>query len=151
MTETLDLEKCALVASTCVAGNLRQASRAVSQLYDEALRPCGLRATQFKLLIALAIVGAVPITQLAEALVMDRTTLSRNLKPLEREGWVQTEPDIDRRRRLITLTPQGEAVLACALPLWEEAQSRIVQGLGRERFTALLSELATTQRLARSK
>ncbi len=144
MSDTeLDLDKCRVVATSCVAGNLRQASRAVSQLYDEAIRPSGLRGPQFTLLVALAIAGLSPITNLAEALVMDRTTLSRNLKPLAQRGWVKIAPGADQRQRMVSLTSTGEAVLATALPLWEQAQRQLVNGLGDAGFADLLAGLAT--------
>ncbi len=150
MITNLDLETCALIAANCAAGNLRQTTRMVSQMYDEALRPSGLRVTQFNLLVALTQTGPISISQLADVLDMDRTTLSRNLKPLEREGWVQTESDDDRRRRLIVLSTEGEAVLAYALPLWKAAQAQIVIGLGQDRFTGLLHELTAVQQVVRA-
>ncbi|MCA9922583.1 MAG: winged helix-turn-helix transcriptional regulator [Anaerolineales bacterium] len=150
MNNSLDLGTCALIAANCAAGNLRRTTRLVSQMYDEALRPVGLRGTQFMLLIALTQTGPVPISQLAEALAMDRTTLSRNLKPLEREGWVQTESGDDRRRRLVMLTGEGEDVLVQALPLWEGVQAQIVAGFGPERFAAFLGELTAVQQLTRT-
>ncbi|MFQ5418798.1 MAG: MarR family winged helix-turn-helix transcriptional regulator [Anaerolineae bacterium] len=139
-----------LVATSCVAGNLRQTTRAVSQLYDEAIRPSGLRGTQFTLLIALAVAGAVPITGLAEALVMDRTTLSRNIKPLERQGWVRIKSGADRRQRMVMITPTGKAVLAGALPLWEAVQSRMINELGENRFATLKQELVAVAEATRS-
>lgn len=148
MSEALDLEKCMQVATSCIAGNLRQTTRAVSQLYDEAIRPSGLRGTQFTLLIALAVAGRAPINGLANALVMDRTTLSRNLKPLERQGWVHIESGADRRRRLVSITSAGKAVLATALPLWEAAQSRMIDELGHEQFAALQHGLAAAGAVA---
>ena len=149
MSDKLDLEKCRLVATNCVAGNLRQATRAVSQLYDEAIRPSGLRGTQFSLLIALAVAGTVPISGLAKVLIMDRTTLSRNLKPLEKQGWAQTESGADRRQRMVRITSEGKAVLAKALPLWEAAHSHMVDELGQEQFSQLQLGLAAATSSAR--
>ena len=95
------------VAAGCSCGSLRRASRAVTQLYDGVLQPSGLKATQFTLLVAAARLKAAPISLMAEALVMDRTTLTRNLKPLVKDGLLAVEPGEDRRSRWIRLTPQG--------------------------------------------
>jgi DNA-binding transcriptional ArsR family regulator len=80
--------KCWEVARTCVAGNLRRVSRAAAKVYDDALRPSGLRGTQFNLMTAIILMGPVTISKLAEGLVMDRTTLTRNLGPLQKQGLV---------------------------------------------------------------
>ena len=150
MDEDTLFEKANQVAASCAAMNLRQASRAVSQLYDQIIRSTGLRGTQFSLLVAVYLAGPAPVTRLAELLVMDRTTLTRNLKPLEKQGLVKVKPGEDQRVRLVSLTDQGEDVLIEALPLWEEAQARVVNELGQERFAHLLQELAATAAVAQS-
>jgi DNA-binding MarR family transcriptional regulator len=129
------------VASSCAAANIRRASRVVSQLFAQALAPVDLEGTQFTVLIAAGATGGVPLSNLAEVLVMDRTTLSRNLKPLQRRGLVAVEPGEDRRVRLVSLTPAGRELLRRALPLWQRAQERLVTALGRGRFDALFREL----------
>lgn len=131
----------ARVAATCTCGNLRRAMRAVTQAYDAALAPSGLRATQFNVLVAIAHVGRPPLSRLAEALVMDRTTLSRNLRPLERDGLVAIATGGDRRTREIRLTPKGRKALERALPLWERVQGRMRAGLGRKRWQGLRGDL----------
>ncbi len=136
MTKALD------VASFCVCANLRKASRAVTQLYDESLRPTGLRATQYALLVTLSLASSTSITDLAQKMVMDRTTLTRNLTLLEHQGLVTIAPGTDQRTRMVTLTNQGREALAKALPLWEQAQTRVVSKLGRERWIAMLSDLS---------
>ena len=93
--------------SSCACLNLRMAARAITRFYDRALQPSGLRATQFNLLCALAADGSATITHLAQQLVMDRTTLSRNLKPLVGMGLIAVEPGEDRRSRVIALTDDG--------------------------------------------
>ncbi|MFQ5520815.1 MAG: MarR family winged helix-turn-helix transcriptional regulator [Candidatus Methylomirabilia bacterium] len=132
------------IGAVCACANLRRAARAVTQLYDEALRPTGLRVTQLTLLVAARRLEPVTVTRLAEATVMDRTTLTRDLKPLEREGFIRIEPGGDRRVREVTLTDQGRKALARALPLWEKAQSRVATGLGQARLRRLLSDLSAT-------
>lgn len=147
-TTQLDGVKLGIVANTCACFNLRKASRTVTQLYDEILQPSGLLATQFTLLVAIAIAGSVTITRLAEKLVMDRTTLTRNLKPLERQGLIEIAPGQDQRTRVVTLTASGREALAKAIPLWEQAQASVVEGLGQNRWSTLLSNLADTVLLA---
>ena len=126
----------------CACANLRKASRAVTQVYDADLRPTGLKATQFTVLATLATVGDIPLTRLADAMVMDRTTLTRNLKPLVARGLVRVAPDGDRRIRRINLTRSGAVAFDQALPYWRKAQARLVDGLGRTRWRGLLDATA---------
>lgn len=117
----------------------------MTQLYDEILRPSGLRATQFSLLAAVRLQEPVAVNQLAESAVMDRTTLTRNLKPLEREGLVTVTPgSSDRRRREVSLTAKGAEALAAAYPLWHEAQAIVSENLGGQQLDTLLSGLKET-------
>ena len=127
---------------SCTSGNLRRATRAVSQIYDGALAPVGLKGTQFTLLAALSKLGEVPLTRLAEALVLDRTTLSRNLQPLMDQGFIRSVSDQDRRVRRLALTARGRRKLDQALPHWRDAQRRMVEGLGPERWSRLLTDLS---------
>ena len=126
----------------CACTALRRSGRALSRLYDEALAETGLRVTQYALLAALARTGLVSLTVLADELVMDRTTLSRNLIPLEREGLVVLEPGRDRRTRCARLTDEGARRLAAARPYWLAAQEQVTERFGRERLGALVAELA---------
>jgi len=87
----LNAAQLAEIEATCACSNVRKAARAVTQLFDELLQPTGLRSTQFTLLVAVALLGEAPVTQLSRALVMDRTTLARNLKPLESLGLLTVE------------------------------------------------------------
>jgi DNA-binding MarR family transcriptional regulator len=135
--------------STCACFNLRKASRVITQHFDEILKPSGLHVTQFTLLAAVAIVKSATINELAEILVMDRTTLTRNLKPLERESWLKSEPGQDQRTRVISLTANGEAVLAKALPLWKQAQSSVEEMLGQQRMSEMLAHLMEASALMR--
>ncbi len=128
-------------ARSCVCFSLRKTARAVTQLYDAALRPCGLRATQFTMLTAVRVLGGVTVNHLAEALVMDRTTLTRNLTPLKRDGLIRVQPGADRREREVTLTAAGWDILTRAMPLWEQAQGRITKGLGQDRVGHMLKDL----------
>lgn len=137
-------------ASECLCFNVRKSARAITQLYDDALRPTGLRATQFSLLVALRRLGAVTINRLAETLVMDRTTLTRNLRPLEKEGLIQVLPGGDRREREITLTAAGQTTLNKALPLWRQIQTRVRRRLGSGRASRLLQDLARTVQVSQA-
>jgi DNA-binding MarR family transcriptional regulator len=140
--QEVNMAKVREVASFCACANLRKASRAVTQLYDEALQPSGLRVTQFTLLVALSLTGSISISDLAQQLVIDRTTLTRNLALLEHQGLVAIAKGDDQRTHLVTLTNQGREALLKALPLWERAQAHIVSGLGGERWNTLLAELS---------
>lgn len=146
---SLDLVKIGIVVDRCTCFNLRKATRAVTQLFDEKLKPSGLLVTQFTILVAIASAGSGTMNDLAQGLVMDRTTLTRNLKPLERQGLISIHPGEDRRERVVSLTDAGRTALAKALPLWEEAQASAIERLGQERWSALLSGLSATTSLLR--
>lgn len=133
----------------CTSLNLRKAARTVTQFYDDALRDSGLKSTQFSLLAAASLAGTVPISRLAEEMAMDRTTLTRNLKPLESEGLLQVVAGADRRVRNVTLTPEGEAMLQKAAPMWRDAQTRMIDKLGDERWGELLRHLQGVRRVLR--
>ena len=140
----LTLARLTQQAPECTCFNLRKAARAVTQYYDGALKPSGLRATQFTLLAAIYNAGPITIKRLAERLIMDRTTLTRNLRPLEKQGLIESASGEDRRTRAVTLTDRGREVLAQALPLWERAQEEVVGKLGHERWRDLLEHLSAT-------
>jgi DNA-binding MarR family transcriptional regulator len=139
-------------ARDCACFNLRKAARAVTQIYEAALAPTGIHATQFSVLVALAVADGAPLSRVADGLVMDRTTLTRNLRPLERRGWVRIEAGEDRRERNLSLTRSGRAALERALPLWQQAQARLHEQLGDARWTRLRADLqalvATAQEAA---
>src|SRR5512138_470295 len=138
------------VAAECAAAGLRRASRTLNQLYAGNLAPSGLEPTQFTLLVACAVAGAARMTALAEALAMDRTTLTRNLKPLERRGLVRVAEGDDRRVREVSLTPRGRAALAAAIPLWKSAQDDVSAAFGRDRLSRVLKDVGTLASLARA-
>lgn len=130
--------------TNCTCFNLRKAARAVTKMYDEALKPSGLRATQFSLLTVLENNGPSGVTELAEALVMDRTTLTRNLKPLLKSGLLKVVDGDDRRRRPIAVTSKGHDVLAQALPMWRKVQGQLLENLGSRRWERLIGDLGAT-------
>jgi DNA-binding MarR family transcriptional regulator len=129
-------------ARRCACATIRRTDRVLTQFYDEILAPSGLYVTQFTTLATLAEAAPITINRLAQLLVMDRTTLTRNLELLTKQHLVRIEEGQDRRMRLVFLTQEGEEALRRAWPLWQEAQARIERALGRERFEGLLTDLS---------
>lgn len=138
------------MAAQCACTNMRKASRAVTMLFDEMLAPCGLRSTQFAILVAIAVAEPPSLARLARELVMDSSTLARNLKPLESRGLISKTTAGDKRRRGIVVTEEGRALIDQAVPLWWEAQERFVAQFGRERWPRLLDQLTDSVRIARA-
>ena len=132
----------------CVGNNLRMASRAITQAYDGAMRSLGITSTQFSLLGTLYHRGPLPMVQLAEVMRTDRTTVARNLKPLERDGLITVTAVLhDKRVKLVALSPLGEQKLREAGPKWWQVQQRLVEGLGDEQVEALMTILAQLHQL----
>jgi DNA-binding MarR family transcriptional regulator len=126
----------------CACDGLRRTARAVTQTYDAAVAPSGLKATQMPILVALGSAGDLPLTALAGALALDRTTLTRNLGVLEDRGLVATSPHPDDARvRMVSLTSDGARVLAAALERWEHVQHAVEERFGEARLRALHGEL----------
>lgn len=138
---TLESHRAAeIMAAECLLFRARRLTRALTRLYDEALRPIGLRANQLTLLNAIKLFGVegAPMSRLAEVLSMDLTTLSRNVRPLQKEGLLRIERmSTDRRTRLVRLTAFGERRVSEALRHWERAQRRVVSALGEEAAASL--------------
>jgi DNA-binding MarR family transcriptional regulator len=149
MPDPIDMKTSLLAAQCCLGFGVRKAARALGQHYDAGLAPAGLKGTQFSLLNAIHLVRGAGIQQLSEVLGMDRTTLTRNLNPLTKQGWVEVRPGIDRRERHVELTDAGRAKLSQALPLWHQAHARLEEGLGAERSRRLLEELDAVTDLAK--
>ena len=125
-------------AEECNCFAVRAAARHVTQFYDQCLAPTGLRTTQFSILAKLKRKGPLTINALAEAMVMDRSTLSRNILPLERDGLIAIETSAaDRRARVLRLTSAGEKRLQAARKLWSQAQDRFELNFGRTRSTEM--------------
>lgn len=128
--------------------NFRKATRAITQFFDRHLEPADIRATQFTLLLTLTAASGKTLTEMAEGLVMDRTTLTRNLKPLEKSGLITTMKLTDRRTKGYVLTEKGRAAIEKGVPLWRKAQEHIVGQFGADRYTRLLEELNMVRSLA---
>lgn len=127
-------------------------TRVMTQYYDTRLKASGLRGTQFSVLAAVGETGPVSVSRLAEGLMMDRTTVTRDIKPLEKQGFIAISQGEDRRQRLLNLTDTGKAVLESAAPLWEAAQEDIYRSLGKKSWKRLMADLdLTAQVVARRK
>ncbi len=135
------------VAPACACGRLRRAARALTQLYDDAMAPSGLRITQFSLLRTVARDGKARISDLAATLLLDRTALSRNLDPLLARGLLAVTPGRDARTREVTLTAAGARALKAAMPCWNRAQAAVARRLGGDKLDALIATLADVESL----
>ncbi len=118
-------------------------------MFDGGFQHLGLRANQFTILATVALRGPLSITDLAKRLVMDRTTVSRDLGPLENRGWVKIKTGKDRRTRAVEVTPAGRRLLEQALPAWQKTQAKVVEGLGQPEFLGLLGTLSSTVSVAK--
>ncbi len=127
----------------CTCANLRRTTRVVTQYFDGALKPAGLTPGQFTVLSVLSRQGPQRQTQLADTLAMDRTTLIRNVRPLEKKGLVATGTAGNRGAKTLTLTTVGARALEDALPHWQQAQARIIEALGTEGWGGLIAGLSS--------
>ena len=135
------------IGSSCACFSVRKMTRAVTQLYDHHLAEVGLRITQFTLMNAISGFHKVPVYVLAEELVMDRTTLTRNLKPLIKAGWVASIPDEkDARVRNLSLTREGARQLEEATPFWERAQAEFVEKVGEKSWAEVSQGISRIDR-----
>ena len=133
------------IARDCPTIRARQASRVLTRVYDDVLRPVGLQMSQFSVLVQIAAYGeaGATITSLAAELVMDRTTLTRNLRPLERAGLLRVaRAPGDARARVVLLTHRGEKIIETAYPLWDAALHRVRALLGPRKLNALRAQLS---------
>ena len=129
------------VNKQCCCFNMRKVMRAVTQYYDRYLEQSGIRSTQFTLLVALASTTAKTLTEIAESLVMDRTTLTRNLKPLANMELIATVQTVDKRSKAYILTDKGKALVQTCVPLWQEAQNSVIKGIGIENYNEIVTRL----------
>ncbi|MCF6300544.1 MAG: MarR family winged helix-turn-helix transcriptional regulator [Proteobacteria bacterium] len=115
-----------MVAINCQCYKLRKAARKVTRVYDDALRPAGIKANQCTTLIAVSLMGPVSITNIADKLGMERTTVTRNLVPLETAGFIKLQPGHGRTRNVL-ITPKGKAIIKKAKPAWADAQKQVLE------------------------
>ena len=137
-----------IVALPCACANLRRAARLVSQHYDHALRPIGIKATQFTLLQALMLTRDVSQGGLGDLLGLDSTTLTRTLALLRRKGWIQSKPGEDRREVRLALTPEGRRKYQRARRYWESAQRRLQDALGEAGWRQIMESTIRTAAVA---
>ena len=135
------------IARTCIAVRLRLLNRVVTNIYDDAFRPFGLRVSQLNILIATAKLGLARPARVCEILQLDTSTLSRNVERMKAHGWLEVVPEKDARAQPFRLTAQGKRLIEKATPAWEEAQRRAVELLGDEGI-ALLNKAAKQLRQA---
>ncbi|MCH8013425.1 MAG: MarR family transcriptional regulator [Candidatus Dadabacteria bacterium] len=128
--------------SECSCNMMRKSARKITQFYENNLREAGIKPTQFSILATLANTGPIQLTQLANRLVLERTSLTRNLNVLERNTWIDIQPgEEDSRQRVVSLTRNGYKQLDCAIPYWQKAQKAIAKDMGQETITGLRTTL----------
>ncbi len=146
-TEKSDLKRFFDLPALCPAFNIRAASRIITQLFDEILKPSGLQITQFAVLVGVQILDSPSISKLARGLVMDRTTLTRGLKPLENEGLIKITSGEDKRTHFVKITPKGKTALQKTLPYWEKARMVVSEEFGQKHLDGLLKDLASVREI----
>lgn len=131
-------------ASPCICFNLRKAARAITQIYDHMFRDIGLTASQISILTSLHMIGSMSVSELSQAMATDRTTITRNLKPLHRDGLIKIKVGADKRSRLIHITEKGNNLCERAYAIFKEFQQKLSQKIGKERMEQMCRELNET-------
>jgi len=132
----------------CTCGELRKAARAITLLYDNAFKSSGLLSTQLGVLDAICNADSIKISDFAEKQGMDRTTLTRNLAVLERQGFIKISSGKDQRTRIVTTTQKGRNAVANAIPLWNDVQRTVKQQMGENSWRELMQNLSHFVRVA---
>jgi DNA-binding MarR family transcriptional regulator len=135
-------------SAACISSRVRQLSRIVTRVYDDALRPLGITASQFTLLTQLAQQDGVTAVEIGHSLDIEKSTLSRNLKRLLALGHITMDPPAGRRGRGLHLTPKGEAVIKHAYPVWMDTQSKTIETMGVQSRSTLDELLSLAEKLA---
>src|SRR6266540_6070861 len=133
---------------SCTCGELRKADRAITLLYDNAFKSSGLLSTQLGVLDTICNADSIKISDLAEKQGMDRTTLTRNLAVLERQGFIKISSGKDQRTRIVTTTQKGRNAVANAIPLWNDVQRTVKQQMGENSWRELMQNLSHFVRVA---
>jgi DNA-binding MarR family transcriptional regulator len=133
----------------CACFDLRKATRAVSRLYDDCLRPLGLNITQYSLLRVIESEPQISVSTLGRYMVMDRTSVTRALAPLERDRLIRSRVGSDKRKRIVSLTKKGTKLIADAKSHWDEAQKTFLDLIGDRRWTVMRDLLRDTTRVVR--
>ncbi len=142
-----DLKKFFDLPALCPAFNIRAASRVITQLFDDILKPSGLQITQFAVLVGVYTLDSPKISQLARGLVMDRTTLTRNLKPLEKQGLIKITSGDDKRTHTVDITTKGKLALKKTLPFWAKARATVAEEFGQKHLDGLLKDLSSVREI----
>ena len=135
-------------SAACLSTRIRQLSRIITRVYDDAMRPLGITASQFTLLTQLAQQDGITAVEIGHTLDIEKSTLSRNLKRLLALSLITMDPPAGRRGRGLHLTPKGEVVIQQGYPVWREAQTRTIRVMGPESRSTLDSMLTQVERLA---
>ena len=133
-----EIAKC----NECTGFNLKKATRVIQNLFDEAFKPLGLEGTQYTVLGHIFVHGPISLSKVADLMHVDRTTLARNLSPLERKGLIEIKPGSDKRAKIINVSGKGKEVLAEALPLWKKTQDKIKDTLGIDNWESMITNLS---------
>ena len=131
------------IVQSCLCTNLRRISRAVTSIYNSHLKKANLKATQFTMLVAIALKNESNLTELADLLFIDSTTLSRSLERLEKRELISLEIADDRRNRIVKLTEVGKQTILSAIPYWENAQNEVKEIIGSNTFYSFLDDLGS--------
>ena len=142
-----DQDKFVNLPSLCPAFNIRAASRIITQIFDDTLKPSGLQITQFAVLVGVHIMDTPSINTLAKGLVMDRSTLTRGLKPLENEGFIKIISGEDKRTRFVKLTAKGKSTMDRTLPYWEKARKIVAKEFGEQNLGGLIKDLESVREI----
>lgn len=127
--------------SPCICFNLRKAARAITQIYDQLFKELDLTASQISILTSLRMIGGMSVSQLSQAMATDRTTITRNLKPLERRGLIEIRIGHDKRSRQISMTAAGDELAGRAGALFETFHHKVCGAVGQERLRQLCDDL----------
>ncbi len=149
-TSGIDPAKLGEMTRTCACLNFRKGSRSVTQFFDQILAPAGIRSTQLVILMAGELLGPSSIARLARELVMDRSTLTRNLKPLLNMGLLHLSAAESGKQKTVEVTEAGRAALINAAPYWERAQGHLVGQLGTEQWDRIVADLDSIVAATRS-
>src|SRR6266446_1998803 len=133
----------------CACFDLRTAARAISRMYDDFLRDEGLNITQYALLSRIRTQKELSISTLGRYMVMDRTSITRALAPLERDGLIHSRPGADKRIRIVSVTNKGHKLVEDAEPKWRQAQEALLETIGVDRWRAMSTVLRDTTRMVR--
>jgi DNA-binding MarR family transcriptional regulator len=133
----------------CACFDLRRATRAVSRMYDEFLRDAGLNITQFSMLRLICAEKKLSISTLSRYMVMERTSITRAIAPLERDGLIHSRPGTDKRIRVVSVSNRGRRLVEDAEPKWRQAQEALLSTIGEDRWRAMSTLLRDTTRMVR--